>query len=213
MNKTLLFAGIMASALAAHATLYSTNFTWTVGAALPDNNPSGWVNSQTISDPLAGSIVPGTLAVNLNLSGGWNGDLYAYLVSSSGGFCVLLDRIGSGPYGDAHAGMNVTLTDHATLYGPNQGNLNAYAGIPIPTGVWNPDATSGSLGSFPSPNGTWSLFIADLSGGGVTTVNSWGLQMDIVAVPEVETWVAAALAGAVGAFWLNRQIMRGIKSS
>ena len=26
------------------------------------------------------------------------------------------------------------------------------------------------------------------------------------AVPEVETWVAAALAGAFGAFWLNRQI-------
>jgi hypothetical protein len=53
------------------------------------------------------------------------------------------------------------------------------------------------------------LFIADLSGGGVSTVQSWGLQMDIVAVPEVETWVAAALAGAFGAFWLNRQIWGG----
>jgi hypothetical protein len=30
--------------------------------------------------------------------------------------------------------------------------------------------------------------------------------MDIVAVPEVETWGAAALAGAFGAFWLNRQM-------
>jgi len=37
------------------------------------------------------------------------------------------------------------------------------------------------------------------------------LQMDIVAVPEVETWVAAALAGAFGAFWLNRQIWGGVK--
>jgi subtilisin-like proprotein convertase family protein len=62
-----------------------------------------------------------------------------------------------------------------------------------------------------SPNGTWSLFIADLSGGGVSTVQSWGLQMDIVAVPEVETWVAAALAGAFGAFWLNRQIWKGVQ--
>jgi hypothetical protein len=25
-------------------------------------------------------------------------------------------------------------------------------------------------------------------------------------VPEVETWVAAALAGMFGAYWLNRQI-------
>jgi subtilisin-like proprotein convertase family protein len=56
------------------------------------------------------------------------------------------------------------------------------------------------------PNGTWSLFIADLNGGGVTSVQSWGLQMDIVAVPEVESWMAAALAGAFGAFWVNRQI-------
>ena len=72
-------------------------------------------------------------------------------------------------------------------------------------GEWS--AHSG-LGSFLGldPNGSWSLFIADYSGGGVTTVQSWGLQMDIVAVPEVETWVAAALAGAFGAFWLNRQI-------
>ena len=51
------------------------------------------------------------------------------------------------------------------------------------------------------------LFVADLNGGGVSTVQSWGLQMDIVAVPEVETWVAAALAGLFGAFWLNRQLL------
>jgi len=40
----------------------------------------------------------------------------------------------------------------------------------------------------------------------VMTVQDWGLQMDIVAVPEVETWIAAALAAAFGTFWLNRQI-------
>jgi len=28
-----------------------------------------------------------------------------------------------------------------------------------------------------------------------------------VAVPEAETWVAAALAGMFGAFWLNRQVL------
>ena len=147
------------------------------------------------------------VAVDLYLTGGWNGDLYAYLVHSSG-FTVLLDHIGTGPYGDSHAGMNVTFVDDGTAFGATQGDLNLYAGGPNPGGLWNPDNTAGSLGSFlsTSPNGTWSLFIADLSGGGVTTVNTWGLQMDIVAVPEVETWVAAALAGLFGAFWLNRQI-------
>jgi hypothetical protein len=43
--------------------------------------------------------------------------------------------------------------------------------------------------------------------------SSRSLQMDIVAVPEVETWIAAALAGMFGAFWLNRQICSGIKKS
>jgi hypothetical protein len=28
-----------------------------------------------------------------------------------------------------------------------------------------------------------------------------------VAVPEVETWVAAALAGLFGAYWVNRQVL------
>ena len=45
------------------------------------------------------------------------------------------------------------------------------------------------------------------SGSSVTPVQSWG-QMDIVAVPEVETWVTTALAGPFGAFWLNRQVFR-----
>ena len=31
--------------------------------------------------------------MTLNLSGGWNGDLYAYLVHNSG-FAVLLNRVG-----------------------------------------------------------------------------------------------------------------------
>jgi hypothetical protein len=47
----------------------------------------------------------------------------------------------------------------------------------------------------------------------VSTVQSWGLQMDIVAVPEVETWVAAALAGAFGAFWLSRHLHGGVRQT
>ncbi len=33
-----------------------------------------------------------------------------------------------------------------------------------------------------NPNGTWTLFVADMSGGGVSTVTAWG--RDITAVPE-----------------------------
>jgi subtilisin-like proprotein convertase family protein len=216
--KKLILIAVLASlaSLSSFATLYTTN--WNGGFAnsgvIPDNNLSGWSDTRTVGAIPAGTFT--SLAVTLNLSGGWNGDLYAYLVHSSG-FSVLLDRVGTGvsgvsAFGYGDAGMNVTLASSGTSIHQYGGNSTFSS---APTGTWMTDNTSGSLGSFLStnPNGTWSLFIADLSGGGVSTVQSWGLQMDIVAVPEVETWVAAALAGAFGAFWLNRQIWRGAKKA
>jgi hypothetical protein len=168
------------------------------GGFVPDNNASGWSDSRVITAP-AGTIQ--NLSVALNLTGGWNGDLYAYLVNSVGGFAVLLDRVGYSGTGNGFgtAGMNITLTTGQT-------SIENVA-VPTPLGLYSPDISyAGSLNSFLNPAGTWSLFISDLGAGEVTEVQSWGLQMDIVAVPEVETWIAAALAGAFGAFWLNRSI-------
>jgi hypothetical protein len=215
MKKLLLFGTVLASVVAANATIYSTNWNsgFANGGVIPDNNFSGWSDTRTVGAIPAGTFT--SLSVDLQLTGGWNGDLYAYLVHSSG-FSVLLDRVGTGVsgvsssgYGDA--GMNVNLAVTGT-------SIHQYGGSSTfsvtPTGSWLTDNTSGSLASFlgTNPNGTWSLFVADLSGGGVSTVQSWGLQMDIVAVPEVETWVAAALVGMFGAFWLNRQLWSGKRS-
>lgn len=211
MKKLLVLVTVVGSTLAAHATF---TVGWTNGqnavsfansGVVPDNNYSGWSDSRSVTAP-AGTLQ--SVAVNLQLTGGWNGDLFAYLVNSSGGFSVLLNQVGPDPYGYADAGMNVTLAGVST-FGTPQGNIDSYGGGFIPTGVWNPDPAA-NLGSFTSANGTWSLFIADLSGGGVSTVQSWGLQMDIVAVPEVETWITAAMAGMFGAFWLNRQIWNSV---
>lgn len=210
--KKLILASLLLSltSFSSLATLYTTN--WNSGfanaGAVPDNNLSGWIDSRLTDAAPAGTVQIGSVAVTLNLSGGWNGDLYAYLVNSSSGFSVLLDRVGQGEsgvsaFGYGDAGMNVTLAATGTSIQQYGGNSTFTA---PPTGTWMTDNTSGSLGSFTTQNGTWSLFIADLSGGGISTVQSWGLQMDIVAVPEVEAWVAAALAGAFGAFWLNRQM-------
>jgi subtilisin-like proprotein convertase family protein len=213
VKLTLLLAGtLLAGALAAKATLYSTN--WNSGFAnsgvIPDNSPGGWVDSRSVSAAPAGTLAG--VAVDLQLSSGWAGDLYAYLVNGSG-FAVLLNRVGTPgqPNGYGPATLNVTFADGSSWNGNSiSGSIHTYGGGNV-SGFWNPDnpnLPANSLGSFvgSSPNGTWSLFVADLNGGGLTTIQSWGLQMDIVAVPEVETWVAAALAGAFGAFWLNRQI-------
>jgi hypothetical protein len=219
MKKLLLIATVLGAAFAANATFYSTNWTsgFANGGVIPDDDFSGWSDSRTLSGFPAGTV--SGVAVTMNLSGGWNGDLYAYLVNSSGGFCVLLNHVGTPgqPLGYSNPGFgldglgNAFTLSAAGAYSVHdyQAHSPLYNGSGQLTGTWLPDASGanpGGLGSFTTSGGTWSLFIADTSGGGVTTVQSWGLQMDIVAVPEVESWVAAALAGAFGAFWLNRQI-------
>jgi len=206
MKKLLFTFGAILMALSASAVLFTSG---TINSVVPDANTNGWINSINVTGQ-TGTITPGSVQVNLNLAGGWNGDLYAYLVHGSG-FAVLLDRVGQGTgsepqftYGYNTAGMDVWLMD-----GAGSGNIDATA-TPVPGGTYSRSGYAGSLGTFDnlSPNGTWTLFVADLSGSGVTTVQSWGLQMDIVAVPEVETWIAAALAGAFGAFWLGRRVFR-----
>ena len=203
MKKTLLLTvALLASVLGAHATLYSTN--WTVNTTVPDNNLSGWVDTRTVNTMPAGTW--NSVAVDLQLSSGWAGDLYAYLVNDTG-FAVLLNQVGTPglTYGYGAATWNITLANDG-FNGGSYSDIQTYGGGNLSGSTWNP--ASADLSSFlsGSRNGTWSLFVADLSGGGVTTVQTWGLQMDIVAVPEVETWIAAALAGAFGAFWVNRQI-------
>jgi hypothetical protein len=81
---------------------------------------------------------------------------------------------------------------------------------PVSGGIYQPDGrnvnplTPGSvLGSTPSttplssfnglnPSGNWTLFIADVSGGDVSTVTSWGL--DIASVPEPASLVEGSVA-------------------
>lgn len=208
MKLIVYFVGVIVmTTFAASAVIYSTN--WNTGFAngglVLDDNYSGWSDTRTVSTMPQGALQG--VAVTLQLASGWTGDLYAYLVHGSG-FSVLLNQVGtpSQPFGYGAGIMNVTLANGVSWNGNStSGNIHSFGGGNI-SGYWNPDG--GSLDSFQSttPNGNWSLFIADLSAGGVTTVQNWGVQMDIVAVPEVEAWVAAALAGAFGAFWLNRQI-------
>jgi hypothetical protein len=85
----LLVTGLLA-ALPAQAIIYSTN--WTTGFAnggvIPDDDYSGWTDQRSLSAFPAGTV--NSVAVTMNLSGGWNGDLYAYLVNNTGGLRRLL---------------------------------------------------------------------------------------------------------------------------
>jgi hypothetical protein len=211
MKKFLLLGLTTVAAFSASATLFvgwtnGANATFANGGFVADGNHSGWVDLQTVS--ASGTIQ--SLAVILTVSGGWNGDLFAYLVHDTG-FAVLMDRVGySGSgFGYGNPGVDITLTSAGNPIENYQGFSPVYNLAGQLTGAWQ--AHSG-LENFIglTAGGTWSLFLADLGPGDVSQVQSWGVQMDIVAVPEVETWIAAALAGAFGAFWLNRAIWKGV---
>ena len=172
--------------LQVQASLYSIGNVNGSGTSLSqviyDANPSGITSSLVVSG--AGSSLS-AITVTLNISGGYNGDLYGYL-SYNGTLVTLLNRVGTGSgnpiqsaFGFSTAGFNnVTLDDAAT--GGNIHNVQNPGSLPTVSYT----ADGGSLASFngADPNGTWTLFFADESAGNTSTLNGWSL--DITAVPE-----------------------------
>jgi subtilisin-like proprotein convertase family protein len=193
---------------------------------VPDGNTVGWSDTRTVSGIAETRITD--VSVTLNIAGGFNGDLYAYL-SHDGVLVPLLNRAGvtatdpTSAFGYSDAGYNITLSSSAgndvhfyNRYSP------AMSGGQL-TGSWQPDgraidpllaaasfdaASRTSLGAFNThdPNGHWTLFIADLStGGGQSQVASW--QMDITAVPEPGQWgLAMGLAALISCWWRKRSV-------
>ena len=133
--------------------------------------------------------------MTLNLTGGWNGDLYAYVVHGTG-FSVLLNRPGrslGSPDGAASSGMTIELSDlglsdiHTAIPmggGTVSGIYQPDGRASDPLSVLNTDPRTSMLASFNGldPNGTWTLFVADQSPGETSTLQSWSLT--ITTVPE-----------------------------
>src|SRR5258708_3374672 len=95
----------------AWAQTWTTNLT--VNTIIPDNNQNGLAGSFAVGG-LSGPI--GNVTVTLDITGGYNGDLYGYLTGPNGGFAVLLNRSGlSGvnANGYSNPGFNITLSDSA----------------------------------------------------------------------------------------------------
>jgi hypothetical protein len=136
----------------------------------------------------------------------------------------LLNRSGistNTPFGYSDSGFNVTISDSAANSIQNyQNNSPTFNGNGQLVGIWQPGglnidpqsslatffnaSQSAMLSSFTNtgPNGTWTLFLADLSSGGQSTLTSWSL--DITTVPEPGT-LALSGTGLAGALLLLRK--------
>ena len=119
------------------------------------------------------------VTVNLSMSGGYNGDLFAYLITPNGTLVVLLDQPGvaTNGFGAYGAGMNISLSDAGSTSIQNETSGNILSGTYQAAG--NLSDFNGSLA-----NGTWALFFSDISnGGGQSTVDSWSLNLTVVPEP------------------------------
>ena len=200
--------------------------TYSPAVVIPDDDLSGVSDTETFSSPIQ-SITD--LQVNLNISGGYDGDFYAYLTHGSTDFAVLLNRIGvnsGSTYGSFDSGMNVTLSDAASV------NIHdaSYNGGLL-SGTFQPDGRNGSpltapaaldatptttgLGGFDGSdaNGAWTLFIADTSPVGIGTLESWSLVVTgntgTAGVPDSGATVVLLEVGAGLLFILKRVSRRG----
>jgi subtilisin-like proprotein convertase family protein len=215
MKRMSFIALLSFPATLALAQLSTNTFTSNPNELVPEGNPVGITDTLTVSglEPIIENV-----EVTLDITGGFNGNLYAWLVSPGGNTAILLNRVGvSGvnSFGYANQGFNVTLSDGA-------GNIHNYQSLGYTlnasdqlTGIWAPDGrnisplssgaafetapTTANLGVFDGGdgNGTWTLFVADITtGGGDSTLASWG--MTVVASPEPAPWTLIVV-GVVGA--------------
>jgi len=181
------------------------SYTNSTVTAIPDGSPVGVMEQFTVSG-MGGSV--SNVQVTLDITGGFNGDLYAYLVDPQGQLVVLLNRPGVtsiNPFGYGDAGMNITLDGQATsnIHDYASGGLGSYSLIGT---TWaadgrnvNPQAAGSILYGTPTTanlslyqntdaNGVWTFFIADLgTGGGTASLNN--VVLTIMTVPEPQAGV------------------------
>lgn len=172
-----LILALVLAALGARADVIQT---FSPDETIPEGNPVGVVDSESFTAAPAGGAVGGIL-VTLVTTGGYNGDLYAYLVAPNGTTVTLMDQPGTAVdgFGAESSGMDLTLSDAGSS---SIQNVTGGAGTTL-TGTYDADQTLGTFGNSPA-DGTWDIYFADVgSGGGSPVLDSWTLDIDVVPEP------------------------------
>jgi len=188
-----------------------------IDLGIPDGNPTGISSGINVSGV---APVLTDVTVTINVSGGFNGDLVCYLSYGSSSV-TLLNRIGSttgNPFGSGTAGFtSFTFSDTGATGLHSLTGISTAVGSAISGyGAYQPDGASldTTFGGV-NGNGTWTIFFADMAGGGgsgPSTLNSWSL--DITAVPEPVNLALGIFAGVgfvvAGGRWLWRKRVQAV---
>jgi subtilisin-like proprotein convertase family protein len=224
---TILLAAVFLAGANLRAQVVTTNFySQTVNATIPDENPNGYNTAISVSN-IVGTI--SGLTVFLNITNGFNGDLYAWLDNPSGTQAILLNRVGvnsGNAFGYEDSGFDISLNLFATndihFYQTLSYTLNSGGQL---TGTWASDGRNIDPGSSPSmfdsaaqtemlnqflntdPNGDWTIFLADLNGGFESTLVDWALQIETV--PEPSSIALFGTFGTAAFIFLRRRRING----
>ena len=191
-RATLFFQGNLGSI----STTLGTSQGSVVNSTIVDGNPT-YVTANTMTLSGLGSSLS-SLTLSLNITGGNNSGLYAYLVHGSTTLTLMNQPgVGINGFGATGAGMNISLLDGASDHGAIQSETSSS----FLTGSYNAASSLAGFNSAGDPNGAWTLYFGDtISGGGNATILGWGL--DVTAVPEPVNMAlgvfAVVLAGTVG---------------
>ncbi len=177
-------------------------------STIPDGSSSGLGSSLVATGYAGEQVVSATVSINLSASAGtaFLGDIYAYITNGTE-LAVLLNRPGRrtgapGGYADnqpltavfSDAAANDIHNYRLPLSGAHATPISA----PV-TGMWLPDGRAvdpsvvldtsprtATLSSFTGKpaDGTWTLFVADLSSGNTHKVDSWSLTLETVPEPS-----------------------------
>ena len=192
--KSFLTALLLLAGIGVRATvILSQSFS---GGPITEGDPTGITFTGNFNTANTGDDVLG-LAVHLNVTGGYVGDYYAFLVAPDRTHVTLMNQPGTDGYGAPATGL-----DNVILASGSFGNIqdqNGTTGVAF-SGTYNALGNLADFGTVGSPggpaNGTWTLFFADLgSGGGSPDLTSWSL--DVTVVPEPVPAALAVFAGVV----------------
>jgi len=185
-------AALLLASVTAQATIY-TRYSGTdplvgnnVNLGILDANPTGiqdTIHVSGIVEPVLSHV-----SVLINVAGGVNGDLRAYL-NFNGILVPLLTRVGTGvgDTGSAQYFFGYSTAGYTNLRLDDNGSSNIHS-EPTPSEspvLYHPDGGNLSAFNGGNPNQDWTIFFADLSSNGgssPSTLVNWSLE--ITAVPE-----------------------------
>jgi subtilisin-like proprotein convertase family protein len=202
---------VLVLARTAQAAIYTETYDsgFANGGVIPDGNPTGWWDTRDFSSFSGSGWQITDVNVTFTITGGYNGDLSAYL-SHNGVLVPLLNRVGTGSGSEPQYSFGFPTSGFDRLRLDDAASTSIH-GVAVPDPyetptyiAYRPDG--GKLENFNTynPNGTWTIFFADLSGGDTTssTLGSWSLE--ITAVPEPVNVALMVFAGVFGVVTVAR---------